>query len=175
MRGKFTVSEMILISLIAAISIVTKPYLKALAAPLPIAGVVMGAFYMMWVVFIALLINKRFSATLFSILQAVLALALGVAGKWGLWVFVGYTIPGLAVDFIFMSRTSKLVKSILSGAAANFIGSLIAMLIFTPNIDYKILLLAPSIFSGAIGGFLALSLHKFIDRIGYYKEKEYGE
>lgn len=175
MRGKFTVSEMILISLIAAISIVTKPYLKALAAPLPIAGVVMGAFYMMWVVFIALLINKRFSATLFSILQAVLALALGVAGKWGLWVFVGYTIPGLAVDFIFMSRTSKLVKSILSGAVANFIGSLISMLIFTPNIGNKILLLAPSIFSGAIGGFLALSLHKFIDRIGYYKAKEYGE
>lgn len=175
MRGKFTVSEMILISLIAAISIVTKPYLKALAAPLPIAGVVMGAIYMMWVVFIALLINKKYSATLFSLLQAILALALGVAGKWGLWVFIGYTLPGLVVDFIFMSKTSKLIKAISSGAAANFIGSFIAMLLFTPNINNKLVLLAPSLFSGAIGGFLALSLYKFMTKIGYYKSNEYGE
>lgn len=160
-KNKYSTYELILISLIALVSIAVKFCLKIIASSLPIGGVVMGSIYMMWVVLITLLIGKTGVATLFSATQALLTLVLGLSGKWGFWVLIGYTIPGIFVDLTFKTKFPTIIKSLVSGALANVIGTIIAMMLFTPKIDNKVFLLIPSLFSGAVGGFFALYIYKF--------------
>ncbi|SEF60736.1 ABC-type cobalt transport system, permease component [Caloramator fervidus] len=169
---RFTIKEMILISLIAAISVITKPYLKILAGPLPIAGILVGCIYMMWIVLIAFFINKKFCATLFSLIQAILVLILGFAGKWGFWVLITYPLSGIAVDLIFFIKINEFLKAILSGGLANFVGSLLAMLIFASKVNDKFFMLLVSFFTGALGGAIALGLYNFVKRAVYTKAEE---
>ena len=90
---KFTVFDLVLIALVAALGIATKPVIVPLVhiitGPLFIpGGAVAGGFYMMWIVVGAGITGKRGTASLIALVQAIMVIAIGVFGTHGLMSLV---------------------------------------------------------------------------------------
>lgn len=130
---KFTLRDFILISMIAVISIITKPYIKSLSFSftslynLP-GGIIGGVFYMMWLSLIYRLVPKTGTVTLFSILQIFLAISLmGMPPAYA----ITFIPTGIAADLIFRYfRGAEIWGNIIAGAVANAVGSASMYLLF---------------------------------------------
>lgn len=137
-----------------------KPVIKTVNLPKGYTGVIT----MMWVVLAYLIINKKGSSFLFSFLQSLLALCLGIGAKFGLWIFVIYLGPGLVTDLVMVIPIKDRVKSIIAGAAANITGTLLVMLVLTKVNALGIIYYVPVIISGALGGYLAVNVKAILIR-----------
>ncbi|KKH59838.1 hypothetical protein DU75_07730, partial [Methanosarcina mazei] len=101
----FSVFNLVIIAMMAALGIATKPVVVPLAhiitGPLYIpGGAIAGGFYMMWIVLGAGLVGKRGTATLIAVVQAIMVISLGIFGTHGIMSFFTYILPGLAVDTV---------------------------------------------------------------------------
>lgn len=164
----YKLRDFIIIALIAAMSIIVKPIIKMIPLPMGYTGM----FTMMWVILIPLIIDKNWSSTLFCILQAILVLALGIAGKWGMWVLIGYTLPGIVTDLMLRVRIKKSVKAAIAGGTANIAGAMVAaFLFFNFQRNIVIVVIIPAFISGCIGGILAYQLTKCLCRVGAVQVK----
>lgn len=170
---KFSIFEIIVIALIGALGIATKPVIVPLAhiitGPLYIpGGAVAGGLYMMWIVLGLGLVGKVGTATLISIVQAIMVVSLGIYGTHGIVSFFTYIIPGLVVDlYVLFTRRKELQAGdyFIGGILANISGTFLVNLVFfrLPLIPL-VLTLASASLSGGIGGLIAYGIIKNLKR-----------
>jgi ABC-type thiamin/hydroxymethylpyrimidine transport system permease subunit len=174
----FSVFDLVVIALVAALGIATKPVIVPLVhiitGPLFIpGGTIAGGFYMMWIVVGAGVTGKRGSASLIALVQSIAVIAVGIFGTHGIMSLVTYLVPGLAVDiFLFITRQNcrNIVSCFFSGMIANMAGTLMSNFVFfkLPWIPLM-LTIAGGALSGGLGGLLAYSLIKGFLRIDFSK------
>lgn len=170
---KFSIFEIIVIALMGALGIATKPVIVPLAhiitGPLYIpGGAVAGGLYMMWIVLGLGLVGKVGTATLISIVQAIMVVSLGIYGTHGIVSFFTYIIPGLVVDlYVLFTRRKELQAGdyFIGGILANISGTFLVNLVFfrLPLIPL-VLTLASASLSGGIGGLIAYGIIKNLKR-----------
>lgn len=166
---KFSIFEIIVISLMAALGIATKPVIVPLVhiitGPLYIpGGAIAGGLYMMWVVLGVGLIGRLGVATLISTVQAIMVVSLGIYGTHGIVSFFTYIIPGLIIDlYILIVKPKDFQKGnfFISGVLANVSGTFLVNVVFfrLPLIPLVLTLTAASL-SGGIGGLIAYTIVK---------------
>lgn len=165
----FSIYHLVVISMMAALGIATKPVIVPLAhiitGPLYIpGGTVAGGFYMMWLVLGTSLVGKRGTATLIAVVQAVMVVALGMFGTHGIMSLFTYILPGCAVDLVLLlirHRGCCPGCLFLAGVAANISGTFLVNLVFfrLPLIPL-LLTLSSAALSGGLGGIIAYMLAK---------------
>ena len=172
----FSIFEIIIIALMAALGIASKPIVVPLAhmitAPLFIpGGVVAGGFYMLWIVLGAALVNKRGAATLIALTQSLMIMIMGSLGSHGPLSILTYTMPGLMVDACFIIFRRKITipaDFFVAGIIANLSGTYLTNLVYfrLPAIPLT-MSLASGALSGGLGGILAYFISKKITDLGF--------
>ncbi|MGE5485997.1 MAG: ECF transporter S component [Ignavibacteriales bacterium] len=168
---RFTWQDLTLISLIAAMSIVTKPYVRAPFAFVQNAfGIPVGSFiggvYMFWPVLVGKVIPKPGAVLLTCLLQGFLALATGFTGLLGPAAFFSYLPPGLVIEAPFwlirrveVTPAAELVLLIMAGALGNAAGAVSnALLFFALSGKVVAVTLVSSLVTGGGGGWLAFAV-----------------
>ncbi len=168
---RFTVLELIIIAMMAALGLATKPIVVPLVhiitGPLFIpGGAVAGGFYMLWIVLGAGMIKKRGTATLIALIQALIVAVTGFFGTHGVLSLVTYTLPGVVIDLLFFVLRKHPVTSLdyfLAGILANLTGTYLSNLVFF-RLPWIPLLLSLSVgaLSGGFGGLIAFQVAKRI-------------
>ncbi len=161
---KFTVFDLVIMAIVAALGIAIKPVIVPLihiiTGPLFIpGGAIAGGFYMMWIVVGAGLVGKRGTATLIAAVQAIIVIAVGFVGTHGIMSLVTYIAPGIAVElllWITRQRGDNIFSCFFAGMVANVVGTLLSNFVFfkLPLIPL-LLTLAGAALSGGLGGLLA--------------------
>ena len=152
----------VLVGLFASLGVATRnlvqPIVATITGPLTIpTGAVAGGFYMMWPVIAAGFTRKTGTATAISLVQAVFSLLLPI-GNFGLFTFIIYLAPGLAIDGLFLLaryNTSRPV-CMIAAAIANVTGTISvgALIMSLPTATLLFFGLLAAI-SGCVGGFIA--------------------
>lgn len=175
---KYTTFDFVLMALMAALGIATKPIVVPLVhmitGPLFIpGGAVAGGLYMFWIALAAGLTGKRGTATITALIQALIIVVTGSFGSHGLLSLLTYTLPGLMIDIVFLLIRRKWTTTMdffLAGIVANLTGTYLSNLVFfrLPAIPL-ILSLASAILSGGLGGLIAYQIYKNIKKVGIIK------
>ncbi len=171
---KFTLFDLIMIAMLAALGIAIKPVILPLVhiitGPLFIpGGAIAGGFYMMWIVVGAGIVKKRGTATMIAAVQAIMVLSVGSIGTHGLMSIITYMAPGLGVELVLWVSRQRIDNSLtcfLAGMIANMSGTLLSNFVFfrLPLIPL-VLALAAGALSGGIGGLAAYSIIKGYKKI----------
>ena len=174
--SNFSIFEIVIIALMAALGLASKPIVVPLAhmitAPLFIpGGAVAGGFYMMWIVLAAALVNKRGAATLTAFAQSLMIMIMGSFGSHGAISVLTYTLPGLMVDLCFLVFRRQITIPLdffVAGIIANLSGTYLSNLVFfrLPAIPLT-LSLASGALSGGLGGIIAYYISKKIADLGF--------
>ncbi len=99
--------DLVMIALIAAVSIVAKPYLRAPFAfvqttfGMPV-GAFIGGIYMFWPLLAGYMVPRRGVVLLTCVLQGLLAIVTGFLGLLGPPAFLSYIAPGLVIEALFL-------------------------------------------------------------------------
>jgi len=170
----FSLFQLIIIAMMASLGIAVKPVLAPLVqiitGPLYIpGGTIAGGIYMMFIVLGAGLVKRTGTATLISIVQAIMVVSTGIFGTHGIMSFITYILPGAAVDLFF-----KLIRHngccigccLGAGIIANITGTFLVNLVFfrLPLIPL-ILCLSSASLSGGLGGIIAYSIIKRFEKL----------
>lgn len=165
--ARFSLFDLIIIAMMAALGIAIKPVIVPLAhiltGPLFIpGGVVAGGFYMMWLVLGAGLTGKRGTATLIGLIQALVELSIGFSGSHGVMGLLTYTLPGIMADlglFVSGHRVCCSPCAFLTGMMANLGGTFMVNFIYfrLPAIPLLLSLSAAAL-SGGLGGIIAFQI-----------------
>ena len=162
--GYFSLRDLVVIALLAALGLVVKPLLNPLSrfmlsTFLIPGGVLFGGLYMMWLVLARGLVEKTGSATLAAFIQGMVASALGWSPFGGLIAILIYLLPGVAIDLIFLipgrGNIGRLARYILSCMAANVTGILLVALLRGIVHGPLLLLMIVGMASGCLGGLAA--------------------
>jgi hypothetical protein len=164
---RFSMFDLVVIALMAALGIATKPIIVPLThiitGPLYVpGGVIAGGFYMMWIVLGTGIVRKRWTGAMIGLVQAILVLALGIYGTHGAMSIITYCLPGIAADLVLMLAgrwAFELSGLFLAGMAANLTGTFLTSLVFfrLPLVPLLLSLSAASL-SGGTGGIIAFHL-----------------
>jgi energy-coupling factor transport system substrate-specific component len=173
--NKFTIFELVIIALMAALGLATKPIIVPLThmvtGPLFIpGGAVAGGFYMFWIVLSAAFVKKRGVATLTALTQAIIVIVSGSFGSHGIVSLLTYTLPGFMVDFVFVLLRRNISSNIdffVAGVIANISGTYLSNLVFfrLPFVPL-VLSLATGALSGGLGGLIAYLIYNRLERFG---------
>ena len=174
--NRFSIFELLVISMAAALGIAVKPIIQPLARmitglfAIP-TGVVAGGIYMMFLVLAYGITRKPWAGTLTAVVQAFIVMITGF-GSHGVMTFVTYILPGVAVDlvmFVFYWRMKNnrpnpgIPACFCGGLAANVTGSLlVGVALFDIPLVPMLLALSAAALSGGLGGILAYHLLKKI-------------
>ncbi len=170
----FKVLDLVLIAMLAALATAFKSIVgtlvRLITGPLGIpGGSLAGGFYMMWLALGYSVVNKRGSATLISVIQALILFTTGSPGSHGVWTFVTYIIPGICVDIVFLFSKNKkynILHYMLSVIIANIAGTIGSnVLFFRLSWFYLLFTLVAAAFSGAVGGVIAYTVSKGLSKI----------
>ncbi len=176
----FSIMELVLIGLVAALGVATKPIVVPLVhiitGPLFIpGGAVAGGFYMLWIVLGAGIIKRRGAGTLIALTQALLVVVMGIYGTHGIVSILTYTLPGMAVDLVFLFSRNKVYTPLhyfLAGGLANLTGTLSVNWVFFQLPWIPLLLsLSVSLLSGGLGGLIAYQLAKRFESLHLLKKR----
>jgi len=168
---KFSVFEIVVVALMAAIGLAIKPVIVPLThmitGPLFIpGGAVAGGFYMLWLVLGAGLIDKRGVAALIAITQGVIIAITGSFGTHGIVSIFTYSLPGVMIDTVFFLIRRKIKEPIdffVAGIISNVSGTYLSNLVFFRLPIVPLMLsLSASILSGGLGGLIAYAVCKKI-------------
>jgi ABC-type thiamin/hydroxymethylpyrimidine transport system permease subunit len=166
-RKSFTLRDLLVISLLAALGMATKPLLQPfsrllLNVFLVPGGVLFGGLYMMWLTLSRGMVGKPGSATLAAFIQGMVAFALGLSPAHGLLSAAVYVLPGLIVDLVFLipgrTRSAQASRFLISCALANLSGIAAVALIRGFGQYPALLLMALGTISGGLGGLAAFLL-----------------
>jgi hypothetical protein len=173
--NNFTIYELVIISIMAAIGIALKPVIVPIAhlisGPLMVpSGAFAGGLYMLWLVVGMGIVGKIGTATLIAVIQALLVLFTGVVGSHGIMSLFTYTMPGIAMDLVLLligHRVCCAGCAMIAGAVANITGTACVNVVFfqAPGV-YLILILSVAALSGGAGGLLAWELLKILKKYG---------
>lgn len=160
--------------MMAALGIATKPIIVPLThiitGPLFIpGGAVAGGLYMMWIVLGGCLIRKKGAAFLIGFVQGIIVIVSGAYGTHGVASIITYTLPGLAIDLIWIlirSKGEKLLDCFIAGMVANITGTYLSNWMFfkLPWIPL-IISLSSAALSGGLGGIIAYNIMIRIDSL----------
>lgn len=172
---RFSVRDLLLVSAMAAAGIAVKPLVSTLAhivsTPLMIpGGVLAGGLYMLWLVVAFGLTRRRGTAFLVGFVQALLVMLTGLPGSHGLLSLFSYTLPGAAIDLVFLlirRKIDNMPLAFLAGLTANLAGTAAVNFIFfgLPLIPL-LLSLSLAALSGGLGGILSWGLLSALGRFG---------
>ena len=171
---KFTLFELILLALIAALGIAVKPVVVALShlvtGPLLIpGGALAGGFYMLFIIVGAALVGKKGSATLICLIQGIVVLVSGVYGSHGAASLITYVVPGLLVDALWIiCRTdgANLIACFFGGVIANVSGTaLVNLVFFRMPIAVLLFIAVLAALSGGVGGIIAWQIVKHFKKL----------
>lgn len=167
---QFTTSDLVIIALLSAGGIATKPFVRALAqiftgSVIPI-GTVAGIFYMLWIVLACCIVQKRGTAVLVGIVQSVLVVAFDMLGNRGLANLLVYIVPGITLELVmllFPRYVSSLFSSFTAGGVANATGAVIVGWLFLrlPAIPLSVSAAVSYLFGG-VGGIIAFKLYAIV-------------
>lgn len=167
--AKFTVFDLIIIAMMAALGIAIKPVVVPLAhiisGPLFIpSGAVAGGFYMLWLVLGAGLTGKRGTAALIAITQALVVTGTGMVGSHGAMSLLTYSVPGIMADlglFLIGHRACCNPCSFLAGMLANAGGTtMVNFVYFRLPLIPLVLTLSVAALSGGLGGIIAFQIRQ---------------
>lgn len=190
-RRKLNSRDMALLAIIAALSIVLKPYLRipfgfiqtTLGIPV---GAIIGGLYMFWPVLAGRFVPKAGSVFLVCLLQGLLAIITGFTGLLGHMAFLSYLAPGIAIEALYfiLDKTqggrqkagagagprASLIALILAGGIGNVAGAATnALLFFVIRGSVFTFALISSFLSGAAGGWLAYLVAERIPALHAYR------
>ncbi len=175
---RFSLYDLIIIALLAALGIATKSIIVPLAhiitGPFFIpSGAVAGGFYMMWLVLGFGITGRRGTMTLIGLVQAILVIATGIVGSHGVISLLTYTMPGILADlglFLIGHRVCCLPCSFLAGLLCNITGTIMVNLVYfrLPLIPL-VLSLSIAALSGGLGGMLAF---KILEQIRTFQNRD---
>lgn len=170
--NRFSAKDLIIITAIASIGIAVKPIVgplsKLISTPLGIpGGSLAGGFYMMWLSLAVTLVNKKYTGTVYGVLQAVLVLLVGMAGRQGVFSLISYPLPGLVADLSYRlyRQPHKLFAHLLICSLANITGAVVTGLFFfhLPLIMVIINVLFATA-SGIMGAYLSFGVYQALDK-----------
>jgi len=169
MLDRFSLFDLIIIAMMAALGIAVKPVVVPLAhiitGPLFIpSGAVAGGFYMMWMVLGFGLTGKRGTAVLIALVQALVVTGTGMVGSHGAMSLITYTVPGIMADLgllLIGHRVCCNPCSFLAGMLANMGGTIMVNFVYfrLPLIPL-VLALSAAALSGGLGGILAFQIRQ---------------
>ena len=175
---KYNLHDFILIAMTAAmgiaIKVVVNPMAQLITGPLFIpGGVAAGGFYMLFLVIPPAISGKRGTALLTAILQAALVILLGTPGSHGAASLFTYTMPGLAVEAVWLlagRHAGGAVCCFVAGIGANMAGSYaVNLLLFRLPFVPLMLSLSVAALSGGLGGWAACGLAARLRQSGVWK------
>ena len=167
---RYSTFDLIIIAVLAALGLGTKqivrPVIEIFTRILVIpGGAIAGGFYMLWLVLTKRFVPKFGSGVFFGLVQALVVMILPF-GSHGIFTFITYSLPGLAIDLIeLLNRKNKnaLLFSVLDGAVANVVGSVaVSIFIFDMPLEFLLFVMALAVLSGNIGGVIAHLIMKQI-------------
>ncbi len=168
--AKYTTFDFVIIALLSACGIATKPFVRLLAqiftgSLIPV-GTIAGIFYMLWIVLACAIVKKRGTAILVGIVQSVLVVVFDMLGNRGLANLLVYVVPGVTLELVmlfFPHYVSSLLSGFVAGGVANATGSLIMGLVFMrlPFIPLLVSLIGSSFFGG-LGGIVGFKLYAIL-------------
>ena len=173
----YKLSDYILMAMIAAMGIAVKviivPLAHIITGPLFIpGGVVAGGFYMAFLVLGAAITQKHGAATIIALLQAVIVTITGTLGSHGAASLFTYTLPGVAVDLVYLLMRRKGCSALccfIGGVAANMAGSFaVNLAIFNLSFIPLMLALSAAALSGGLGGLIAYAVAINIRKLGVF-------
>ena len=130
---------------------------------LHVPGGIGTSFSLMFLVIGAALTDTFGSGLLMGVLQSGIALALGSVGTLGLLSLIGYIVPGMVIDLVFLLlRNAKKGIAIMAACMiAPLTASLISnVLTFQLRGAALLLYAAVSVSSGAVCGLIAVPLYR---------------
>jgi len=177
--NKTSLFHLILIAIIAALGIAVKPVVVPLAqlitGPFVPGGAAAGGIYMLFLVLAASLTKVRGAGLLCGLCQGLLVLALGVAGSHGALSLLTYTLPGLAVDLVFLllaRKEANLPACCFGGMLANITGTAaVNFAFFALPVIPLLLSLCLAAFSGGLGGVAAWGITKQMQKWGIIRHE----
>ncbi len=174
---RFSTFDLLIIALLSACGIATKPFVRMLAqilaGTLIPAGAVAGVFYMLWIVLACSITRKRGTAILVGIVQAVLVVIFDMLGNKGLGNLLIYIMPGITLElvmFIFPKYVSSVFSGLVAGLTANVTGAFLMGVVFMhlPLIPLGISLGLAAI-SGGVGGVIGFKVYDVIKQLNKVK------
>jgi len=172
---RFSLFELIIIAFLAAAGIAVKPLIAAvfqvLSGPIP-GGALSGGIYMLFIVLGGALVGKRGAATLVALVQSLMVLAFPVLGSHGAASLITYTVPGLAVDLLWLllaSRGAAFLPCFFGGVVANISGTfLVNFVFFRLPLTPLLFTLALAAFSGGLGGLVTWQIVKHMRKLNIF-------
>jgi len=122
-----------------------------------------GGLYMLWLVLAVLIVSKLGTGTLYGLLQALIIMVIGVKGNQGLLSLISYTLPGIAVDgvFLLLRHPERISTHIILCALANMCGAgVVAVFLFHHPLPFVGVVLLMSMISGCLGGWVSHGIYK---------------
>lgn len=150
------------------------PFANIITDSMRIPGGIGTSFSLMFLVVAASIVPVKGCATLMGFVQSMIALSLGMVGSMGALSPIGYVVPGIIIDLVFMiSRNLKsdllpvmTIANMLGAAAACLIANVIVFhLSGVPLALYITVALASGGVCGSLGGFLARRLKPVLTNV----------
>ena len=121
---RFSVFDMVVIAMLASLGIATKP----IVAPVMNAasslfmlpgGALQSGIFMFWLITARIVTGKTGAATLAALVQGLMVMLVGIMGNHGLLSIITYSMPGLAIDLVYLlPRLSPRMLAMLAGLAS---------------------------------------------------------
>lgn len=170
--GKFTNFDLIMIALLSAAGVATKPFVRLLsqmlAGTIIPAGSLGGIFYMLWIVLACSITKQRGTAILVGIVQSVLVVVFDMLGNKGLANLLVYIVPGITLEIVmllFPRYVASYFSGFIAGLTANVTGALIMGVVFMRLPLAPLMVSAGlSAVTGGLGGLVAFKLFVLVRR-----------
>ena len=171
-KSYFTLKQLCMMSFLAVLGMFIKPIISPVFNLLTDfiripGGSVTAGFSMLFLVFAAAVTQKFGTATLMGVVQAFIALNMGISSIVGLLVFITYSLPGLAIDTVLctplFTKLTQKDRMALAGAMGVLTGAgFTNMLYYNLSVVPFLLFYLFGILSGGLGGWFA---YKIMERI----------
>ena len=171
-KSYFSLKQLCMMSFLAVFGMFIKPIISPVFNLLTDfiripGGSVTAGFSMLFLVFAAAVTQKFGTATLMGVVQAFIALNMGISSIVGLLVFITYSLPGLAIDTVLctplFTKLTQKDRMALAGAMGVLTGAgFTNMLYYNLSVVPFLLFYLFGILSGGLGGWFA---YKIMERI----------
>lgn len=181
-KKKYNLAHLIFMALCCDMGIFVKklisPVTNFITESLHIPGGIGTNFSIMFILIAAAVCAYKMSATLMSLVQSLIVIAIGTVGSMGMLAPIGYVIPGIVIDIVlFLSKKTGVLQAEMMVIANGLAGVAAALctniIIFRLSGPVLFLYLSVAMMSGVICGIIAYQVVKILNhRIFFHDEKQ---
>lgn len=165
--NKYTLRTLVFLTLCCDMGLFAKrliaPVANIITDFIRIPGGIGTSFSLMFLVIAAGIVSVKGCATLMSFVQSMIALSLGMVGSMGALSPIGYVVPGIIIDIVFLigrrvgsgGRITMVIANMLSAAAAGLTANII---VFHLTAVPLALYISVALISGCLCGLMGYSL-----------------